>query len=341
MKNIFVALTLCATASLCAQESTIENKWNGNRPDAHAPISIMGDHTHGKGEFMLSYRYMYMDMHDLKRGSDDASFISALKPNDKYMVTPTRMPMHMHMLGLMFAPTNRVTLMAMGMYSESSMKHLTVMGANFTTASNGWGDVQVSALYKFLEAGTTKMHLQAGISLPTGSIDEKGVTPMSMGMKMVMPYAMQIGSGTYDGLLGLTFLQQWQATSFGAQAKSTIRFGENDNSYTLGNNYRLNSWYSYKATDVMSLSLHAEGVIVDEIAGSNPALNPMMVSTADTQNSGGTYVNLGLGANFFVPKGCLKDLRFSVELAYPLYQDLNGVQLKAQEVFTTGVQYAF
>ena len=341
MKNIFVALVLCATASLCAQEATTENKWNGNRPDGHAPISIMGDHTHGKGEFMLSYRYMYMDMHDLKRGSDDATFESAIKPNDKYMVTPTRMPMQMHMIGLMYAPTSRVTLMAMGMYQENSMTHLTAMGANFTTESNGWGDLQISALYKFLEAGSTKMHLQGGISLPTGSIDEKDVTPMSMGMKMVMPYAMPVGSGTYDGLFGLTFLQQWQMTSFGAQAKSTIRFGENDNGYTLGNNYRLNSWFSYKATDIMSLSLRAEGLIVDEISGSNAALNPMMVSTADTANSGGKYVNLGLGANFFVPKGCLKDLRFAVEIAYPLYQDVNGVQLKSQEVLTTGIQYAF
>ena len=32
------------------------------RPDAHAPISVMGDHTHGEGEWMLSYRYMTMDM---------------------------------------------------------------------------------------------------------------------------------------------------------------------------------------------------------------------------------------------------------------------------------------
>ncbi|MEL7333685.1 MAG: hypothetical protein AAFN12_15670 [Cyanobacteria bacterium J06560_2] len=33
--------------------------WSPSRPDSHAPIGVMGDHTHEKGEFMLSYRYMY------------------------------------------------------------------------------------------------------------------------------------------------------------------------------------------------------------------------------------------------------------------------------------------
>ncbi|MEL7113935.1 MAG: transporter, partial [Pseudomonadota bacterium] len=28
----------------------------------HAPIGVMADHRHKKGEWMFSYRYMYMDM---------------------------------------------------------------------------------------------------------------------------------------------------------------------------------------------------------------------------------------------------------------------------------------
>ena len=39
-----------------------DNLWNSSRPDGHAPISVMGDHLHKKGEFMLSYRFMQMRM---------------------------------------------------------------------------------------------------------------------------------------------------------------------------------------------------------------------------------------------------------------------------------------
>ena len=32
------------------------------RPDAHAPIGVMAEHTHSAGEFMLSYRFAVMNM---------------------------------------------------------------------------------------------------------------------------------------------------------------------------------------------------------------------------------------------------------------------------------------
>jgi hypothetical protein len=32
------------------------------RADGHAPIGVMGNHRHKSGEFMVSYRFMYMDM---------------------------------------------------------------------------------------------------------------------------------------------------------------------------------------------------------------------------------------------------------------------------------------
>jgi hypothetical protein len=41
-----------------------DNQWTSARPDGHAPISVMGDHYHKKGEFMFSYRFMPMWMED-------------------------------------------------------------------------------------------------------------------------------------------------------------------------------------------------------------------------------------------------------------------------------------
>ena len=50
-----------------------ENQWTSARPDGHAPISVMGDHYHKKGEFMFSYRFMPMWMEDNIQSSDDIS----------------------------------------------------------------------------------------------------------------------------------------------------------------------------------------------------------------------------------------------------------------------------
>lgn len=339
MKNYILAILAMATISTYAQEKNDTlSKWTAGRPDGHAPISVMGDHTHGKGDWMFSYRYMYMNMEDLKQGSDDASFDDAFTD---YMITPTAMPMNMHMIGAMYAPSDKITLMAMVNYLDMSMDHLTAAGGTFTTEASGFGDVSLSALYQFFNKNRSTMHGQLGISLPTGSVTESDVTPASDPDESVLPYPMQIGSGTFDTNLALTYLCQGTTFSFGSQLKGVFRFGENERNYRYGIRYSLNNWVAAKATDWLSFSVRLEGLSVGEINGTDPNLNPMMVITADTQNSGGTYLNSGIGFNIYAPNGTLKNLRFGFEFASPLYQNLNGIQLKQKETLTAGIQYSF
>jgi hypothetical protein len=152
---------------------------------------------------------------------------------------------------------------------------------------------------------------------------------------------MQLGSGTFDTNLAVTYLCQGNVLSYGAQLRGVFRFGENERDYRYGNRYSLNNWLAARATDWLSFSVRLEGLTVSEINGKDPNLNPMMVITADTQNSGGTYLNSGLGFNIYVPSGALQNLRFGFELAAPLYQDLNGIQLQNKETLSAGVQYSF
>ena len=334
MKRIIMALLCLATTIMNAQDVDTP-RWSAGRPDGHAPISVMGDHMHGKGEWMFSYRYMYMNMEDLKQGSDDASFEDALTA---YMVTPTKMPMNMHMPGGMYAPSDKITLMVMVNILSMEMDHVTRMGGSFTTAVSGFGDVQLSGLYKFFNTNRNTLHAQLGFSLPTGSIDESDATPASAPNETVLPYPMQLGSGTFDTNLALTYLGQGEISSFGIQLRGLFRFGENDRNFRYGNRYSLNNWLAFKTADWLSFSARIEGLIVGEIEGEDPNLNPMMVIPAD---SGGTFINGGFGFNIYIPSGPLKNLRFGVELATPLYQDVNGIQLKTFETLTLGTQYSF
>ncbi len=339
MKNYIIAVLLLAISNVFGQQNNEEtNNWKGNRPDGHAPISITADHIHAKGEFMVSYKYMYMTMQDLKQGSEDATVGEALA---NYMATPYNMPMQMHMVGLMFAPTNRLTLNVMGSYLDKNMDHVTKMGSLFTTKASGFADTKVNALYKLHNKNHTQLHAKLGVSLPTGSIEEMDKNPASMGKDVILPYPMQIGSGTFDVEGGLTFLWQSGAISGGNQVNATIRTSENNRGYTLGNRYDINNWFAVKAADVMSFSVRVKGESIDGIKGINPDLNPAMVITADTNNSGGKIIEGGFGINFYVPNGALKNLRLGLEISHPLYQNLDGIQLKNKESFVAGLQYAF
>ena len=97
-------------------------------PDHHGPISVMGDHTHNKGEYMFSYRIMNMRMNSIFNGNKIMSIDSVMSsPNGAsdnsgtYMNAPKSMNMDMHMFGMMFAPSDKVTLTLMSSYLEKEM----------------------------------------------------------------------------------------------------------------------------------------------------------------------------------------------------------------------------
>lgn len=50
---------------------------------------------------------------------------------------------------------------------------------------------------------------------------------------------MQLGSGTWCLLPGLTLLGQAAGFSWGAQRVALVRLGENDNDYSLGDRFNL------------------------------------------------------------------------------------------------------
>ena len=307
--------------------------WSPARPDSHAPIGVMGEHTHSKGEVMLSYRYMFMEMDGSRDGTDSISDAGVL---EQFPITPTRMTMQMHMLGAMYAPTEDLTMMVMLPYVIKDMDHITRMGRRFSTHSDGIGDIKLAGLYKVFDRNQQRLHFNLGVSFPTGSIEERDDTPAGSGQ--ILPYPMQIGSGTFDLHPGITYLGQGGNWSWGAQALGVIRLGENSNSYQLGNQLMLTGWGARKVADWVSLSFRMEGRTWGNIDGEDSRLNPNLIPTADPDQRGGTQIDLGFGVNFYLPKGNLKGGRFAFEFKLPIYRDLDGPQLETDWQLTAGIQ---
>jgi hypothetical protein len=298
----------------------------------------MGDHRHERGEMMLSYRYMHMSMDGTLSGTSSVSPDEVL---DTYMVTPLRMPMTMHMFGAMVAPSDRVTFMAMLPYIASDMDHRTRAGGEFTTSASGIGDVSLTALVGLANANRQALHLNLGVRMPTGSIDERDITPASAPDEAILPYPMQVGSGTWDLQGGATYLGQTDRASWGAQALGTIRVGENDHHYAFGDRWSATAWAARQLGNWLSGSLRVAGTVWGDVEGADPMLNPMMVPTADASLRGGRRVDAAVGVNLEVPSGALDGQRLAVELVAPVWQDLHGPQLETDWMLVAGWQYAF
>jgi len=322
-----------------------------------APFGVMGAHMHPKGGWMFSYRFMTMDMEGNRIGEDGVSpeYIVANVPNRFFgapmqppnlRIVPTDMTMDMHMFGAMYAPTDDFTLMIMGSYLKKSMDHITFnpMGTarigGFTTRTSGFGDTKVTGLYRLYEQGMHHLHLNAGLSISTGSTDERDtiLTPMGATPKVRLPYPMQLGSGTEDILAGLTYTATIDRLQLGAQYQGTFRTGE-DNGYTLGDVQQVTTWAAYKWKHWLSTSARLVYKDQDKIDGIDPQIvGPVQTANPDFQ--GGETTDFLLGVNI-AGSGALKGHELGVEYSIPIERDLNGPQLETDQVFSVGWRYGF
>lgn len=361
----FAAACLCAASTLTfISTPAFAHEGDGGLvtyATDHAPIGVMADHRHKQGEWMLSYRYMYMDMSGNRDGT------TSLRPEDvitfpnrfanppmmppNLRVVPTEMPMQMHMVGGMYGLNDRVTLMAMGMYVTKEMDHITFQGpmgtsrlGEFTTKVSGIGDTTIGAIIGLDDSSRPHSQINLGLmmSLPTGSLDETDdvLTPMNTRPTLRLPYAMQLGSGSYDFKPSLTAHRRFGNWSLGGQTSATLRLSDNDEGYQLGDVLAGTAWLAYEPQPWVSFSARISASSTGDIDGIDPNIMAP-VQTANPENYGGERADIHFGVNFAKSGGALDGHRLAFEIGTPLYQDLNGPQMETDLTFTAGWQKAF
>ncbi|MXY99681.1 transporter [Candidatus Poribacteria bacterium] len=358
-----------ANGNQTTSEEKSTDQTTSTRPDSHAPIGVMGDHAHSAGELMLSYRFMGMAMDGLLDGTDTLSTEDALL---HYQMVPTTMQMQMHMFGAMLAPHNSVTLMAMTSYRNNFMEmegaHTHAAGGHDHAVghqeieSAGLGDLRISALIPLHITSNADIIFNAGVSIPTGAIDVEGTHGDDE--LIVLPYPMQLGSGSFELRPAVTFAGTSGFWSYGAQAHAAIPLNENSRNYRLAPTVGSTIWGARKLSDWLNISIrgsiqnwgnittsaehtedeHDHTAHDNHTAPAAPTQTVYMSPTMDPNLQGGTRANLAAGVNFIVPDrfgSILAGQRLAVEFQTPIYQNLDGPQMTLGWAIVAGWQYAF
>jgi hypothetical protein len=305
----------------------------GLRPDAHGPAGNMADHVHKSGDLMIGLSWMHEDYGGAnRRGTGkiaDADVAAA-----GFSAKADAMTLDMAMLHVMYAPSDRVTLMLVPSWMRMSMRmeglpgsdeddgghgghHALLPGETMSHSVSGIGDTQFGALVALSRRPALSVHAALMVSAPTGKATRKDADGT------YLHYMMQGGSGTWDLNPSLTLLGANDRFGWGAQAGYLFR-AENRNAagFRFGDRFTATAWLSKPLSPRLSLSGRLawsdEGTIKGHYNGAHSHTAP-----PDRQaNYGGQRLESSLGVNTIVGDR----VRLGGELALLLYQKVNGIQ---------------
>jgi hypothetical protein len=317
------------------------------------PAGVMISHLHKKKEWMLSYRFMSMGMGGILKGTE------AVSQNDlfvDYLMAPDKMRMDMHMVMGMYGITDQLTSMVMFNYNinkmdmsmfpqaEMDMPEMHSHGSSLDFHSmntSGFSDVKLHLMYGLINRSYHQLLISVGLSLPLGSVQIKGSFDDMMYPNKRLPYAMQLGSGTLDVLPCLNYLFQKNKVTFSSQISGAIRTFLNSVGYKLGEEVVSNSWFAYNWLKSFSSSFRIEASSLGVITGSDNTIYKLNEISANPINYGGQKVSGFVGSSIQFKKGFLKNNRLTFEYGIPMYQKLNGIQMKINHSLFASWSYAF
>ena len=295
------------------------------------PFEIM---TGQARRWMVGYQFMINRLEGMLEGAHQISEVNVLS---RFMMTPTKMTMQMHMGMVMYAPTDKLTFMAMLPYIRMSMGELHRDATRSTERSQGIGDLEFRGVYSLYAAERLRHRVLVnfGASVPTGSINQRDAEGSRM------EYPMQVGTGTFSLLPGLTYLGQLLPWGWATGVYSAVPLGRNDVGYRVGTRTLATATIARQLPRSISVSAGVRGERWGNIHGADPLLDPTDEPTKDPTLQGGRQLSAVLGITVHPQKGPFNNQHLHVLAELPVVQSLDGPQLRGRWVIRLGWQLEF
>jgi len=327
------------------------------------PMNIPGGGVPETKEFRVKISPMTMSMDGLMDGSTSVDGNSLLgmpvmmgMPTGKFMAVPTSMDMTMLNITAGYSFSDDLFGAVMLMHKDNrmdmqfnAMMQMSTGQDGFTMESSGIADTMLMGKYRLFANDplipTRQASLMFGLSLPTGSIDERNSNhPVAMRQRELLPYGMQLGSGSYDPTIGLLYQASASPYWWGINGTFTARLHDNDRNYRLGNETRLDLYGMYQfrynllaqvqlngshwgkirgeADEALSTSMATSSGRVTQADPTSPYLTPQW----NPNNYGGRKILATVGLQWQPAPLHIIDINIGV----PVYQHLNGPQLEEE-----------
>lgn len=304
MKNkyilkIFVAAFLINTYAY-AQEATKTSSAAPNSGQISAPVSeTLAPKTKA---FKASFNTYYFDF----QGTQSAQ--NGLYNFGSYVLKKQS-------FGFQYTTDSKWTLAVTGQYLENKLT-TRLLGFSSYDETSGLGDTSISATHSVISQGRYSLLAEVGMYVPTGSINEKSRLKPSANYS----YNFQLGSGTFDGSIGI--LNLWNDKLFQAGSKISVieRNGQSANGYRLGNIYRADAWLNYPlkygfTPKISAFYKHKDPVLGQDVTYSRSKWNEYYYHP---------FINWEVTAALKYDHTFGKDINLGGEIGIPLAQDMQN-----------------
>lgn len=230
--------------------------------------------------------------------------------DDLYSFGDTTLNMQVATLQYQLSPS--WTLLMVGTHMENYVE-TNMLGFTFRDKTKGFGDLLIDAVYPLHASSQFLLLGDIGVFLPTGAISRKNASNPSLNYA----YNMQLGSGTYDPQAGLTAIALQEQFQAGAHLSATMRTGENENGYRLGNLYKADAWFDIPVGWGFTPRLVGYYKVKQAITGQDKTLG----RTIWTEYYHHDQQNWDVSAALKLEKAILRNVTLVAEAGRPIYQD--------------------
>ena len=307
-------------------------------------VSLTPEQKADPSKWQIGYQYKLIEFDGYLDGDSSLSREEVLwsgppqpRTDKNFPVLPTIIKQRAHLLNIGYQWREKLNVFLSAPYLKQGTDHISIVPGydEFLIETSGIGDIVVGANYQFIDDEKHNWWFSAGISFPTGSIDEVGDTPRDAG-NQPLPYTMQLGSGTFDIPIDMHYQYEGEF-DVSMTLSAMLRTGTNDRDYRLGNHYRMTGRYRFLTRAHWSAYLLGEFQYSETIKGRDddlvvPGAFPYPASITNPALYGGRKFSVRAGLQWRIAD----DYRLSVEFGKPVYQNLNGPQPK--ETWRSSIQ---
>ncbi len=308
------------------------------------PLGILVDNNLPQGRFVVSITPIFAGLSGLligTRGVSNEFAVSTvpffLNPSQKVRVVPQHIAIATQIVRVRYGVTDDFEMILDTGWVEKNLHALVFKGtAGITTIGDNYPrtssmvDTILTGVYRIYQDDIHRIQVNLGFSFPTGIDDatfNDFILPNGTRLNKRGFYGMQLGTGTFDILPGVIYAGYLGPWSWGLSYRGRLPLDYNPQGYRWGNLHEFNGWAGYTWTPGLTTTFRVCGTTQNHIDGFDPQINSPAVPS-NPLFYGGQRVELFGGGSISGKLIGIDNALIWVEAGAPVYQNLNGPQIK-------------